>query len=68
MSYLNLDEQWLADVEDALEYVSLIDADDNLLYVNQMGAESAAIAGQSVYTFVDPLFHDKLSCAVAAAR
>ena len=68
MSFLNLDEQWLADVGEAVEYVSLIDAADQLLYVNRLGAESEAIAGQSVYDFVDPDFHSHLKRAVAAAR
>jgi PAS domain S-box-containing protein len=64
----NLGDQWYSEVEQAVEYVSLIDADDNLLYVNHLNDSLESIAGRPVYEFVEALFHDRLREAVAAAR
>lgn len=63
-----LPPRWFKDVEKAVEYVSLIDAEDNLLYVNQLAASPETIAGQSVFDFVDHESHQSLRDSVDAAR
>ena len=63
-----IDPQWLADIEGAVEYVSLIDANDKILYVNHANSLPDTISGKSVYEFVEPAYHDLLRHAVAAAR
>ena len=68
MSLQQLDPRWFQEVEQAVEYVSLIDADDNLIYVNHMSGSLEQIAGQPVYNFVDEPFHERLREAVAATR
>ena len=64
----DLDPQWYEEVEQVVEYVSLIDGDDNLLYVNHMSEALETISGHSVYEFVDAPFHDRLREAVTATR
>ncbi len=64
----DLDRRWFEEVEQAVEYVSLIDGDDNLLYVNHMSGAPESITGHSVYEFVDEQFHDRLRASVAATR
>ena len=67
MPLKELDPRWYREVEQVVEYVSLIDSEDNLLYVNRVDSLEL-IAGRSVYDFVDEPFHDRLREAVSVAR
>ncbi len=67
MPFNHIDPQWLADIEGAVEYVSLIDANDKILYVNHAKTLPDTISGKSVYDFVEPAYHDLLRQAVAAS-
>ena len=62
-----LDKNWHNEIEQAVEYVSLIDADDRLLYVNHID-DPSTITGLSVYSFVAPEYHDEMRNAIATAR
>lgn len=64
----HIDPQWLADIEGAVEYVSLIDANDKILYVNHTETLPDTISGLSVYEFVEPAYHNLLRQAVSAVR
>ena len=68
MPFNHIDPQWLADIEGAVEYVSLIDGNDKILYVNHANTLPDTVSGTSVYDFVEPAYHDLLRQAVAAAR
>ena len=49
--------EWFTGLKNSVEYVSLINAEDNLLYVNQMAASPEPIRSQSVCDFVDTAYH-----------
>jgi PAS domain S-box-containing protein len=59
---------WFDDVEAAFEFVTLMDADHRLLYVNHVQPGVTEYVGLSVFDFVDPQFHDALRQAVRQSR
>lgn len=65
---LSIDEQWFREVEEVSEYVTLMDADDRLLYVNHTQAGVEVAPGKSAFDYVDPNYHDRLRAAVDSAR
>lgn len=60
------DESWRAEIEGAVEFLSLIDADDRLIYVNH--AVVSDYAGISVFDFISPEYHDIARRSMDAAR
>ncbi len=68
MSISEIDPEWFQQVEKANEFVTLMDADDRLLYVNhpQPGVED--YVGRPVLDFVAAEFHQTLRRAVDGAR
>jgi PAS domain S-box-containing protein len=63
-----VDSTWYREVEQAIEFVTLMDADDRLLYVNHPQPGSESYAGRSVFDYVDPTYHDVLRRSVERAR
>ena len=68
MNELMIESKWLEDIQKAVEYVSLIDSNDLLLFVNHLQPSSESIVGRSVYDFVEPAFHELLRDSVVSAR
>lgn len=62
------DAEWRNEVESAVEFLSLIGADDRLLYVNHAQPGLEGYEGQSVYDFISPDSHDVARRAIEAAR
>ncbi len=61
-------QDWFRWTESFREFVSLIDQDDRLLYVNHPQPGIEDYIGRSVYGFVEVDYHDVLRDAVAALR
>ncbi len=68
MSISKIDPEWFEQVEEAGEFVTLMDADDRLLYVNHPQPGSEDYVGRPVLDFVAPHFHEVLRRAVGQAR
>ena len=68
MSFSQIDPEWFQQVEKANEFVTLMDADDRLLYVNHPQPGSEDYVGRPVLDFVAPDFHHALRRAVDRAR
>ena len=63
-----IDPEWFHEVERAIEFVTLMDTDDRLLYVNHPQPGSEGYVGRPVFDFVDPAYHEVLRRAVTRAR
>jgi signal transduction histidine kinase/CheY-like chemotaxis protein len=63
-----VDSTWFRDVEQAVEFVTLIDASDSLLYVNHPQPGSESHIGRSVFDYVEPTCHDVLRSTLQRAR
>jgi len=61
-------EQWLQDVARTAEFVTLMDIEERLLFVNHPQPGCETYAGQSIFDFVDPTYHDVLRQSVSMAR
>ncbi len=68
MSISQIDPEWFRQVEKANEFVTLMDADDRLLYVNHPQPGSEDYIGRPVLDFVAVDFHQTLRHAVDGAR
>ena len=62
------DPEWRNEVESAVEFLSLIGADDRLLYVNHVQPGLGEYEGKPVYEFILPEHHDLVRRSIAAAR
>jgi PAS domain S-box-containing protein len=62
------DSEWRNEVESAVEFLSLIDADDRLLYINHVQPSLEDYAGEPVYEFILPEHHDVVRRSIEAAR
>ncbi len=60
------DSEWRREIESAVEFLSLIDVDDRLIYVNHVETED--IYGISVFDFISPVYHDLVRRSMEAAR
>ena len=63
-----LPKRWFEDVAQTAEFVTLMDDNDRLLYVNHPQPGCEDYAGRSTYDFVDPAYHDVLRQSVHRAR
>ncbi len=68
MTLTEIDPEWFRQVEKANEFVTLMDADDRLLYVNHPQPGLEDYTGRPVLDFVAPDFHHPLQRAVGQAR
>lgn len=66
MTLKGIDGRWFADVVAATEVISLLDADDRVLYVSL--SIDGDYLGQPVFNFVDPGYHASLRDSLAGAR
>ena len=62
------DAEWRNEVESAVEFLSLIDADDRLIYVNHAQPSLDEYAGKLLYDFILPEYHEVARRSIAAAR
>ncbi len=62
------DQEWRDEIEGAVEFLSLIDADDRLLYVNHAQPGIDDYVGTPVYDFISPEYHDIVRASIAATR
>jgi PAS domain S-box-containing protein len=62
------DADWRAEVEGAVEFLSLIDPDDRLLYVNHVQPGVNDHVGRPVFEFISPEHHDVARRAIDAVR
>ncbi|MDD9946736.1 MAG: PAS domain-containing protein [Myxococcales bacterium] len=60
--------EWLAEAQRASEFLSLIDQDNRLLYVNHPQPGIGNYAGRSVFEFVAPEYHAAARTAIEQAR
>ena len=60
------DPTWRAAVESAVEFLTLVDADDRLIYVNH--AEGSDYVGTPILDFISPGYRDRVRSAMSAAR
>jgi PAS domain S-box-containing protein len=63
-----VDSTWFRNVEQANEFVTLMDASDRLVYVNHPQPGCDSYIGRSVFDYVDSTYHDVLRSALQRAR
>ena len=68
MDLAGVSQEWLQDVARTSEFVTLMDDEERLLYVNHPQPGCEDYVGQSVFDFVDPNYHNELRQSVSRAR
>ena len=68
MDLAGVSEQWFQDVARTAEFVTLMDDEERLLYVNHPQPGCEDYVGQSIFDFVDPNYHEVLRQSVSSAR